>query len=134
YPELPPSPPLLGTVDGDALAAAATHLARVASRDDAVPILSGVLVELGPTSIRATSCDRYRVAIADLPWQPTRAEALRQPLRAVVPAQLFAETAKALDPTARVGVGLGADNDALLTVTDGTRGTTMRLLDGRYPP
>lgn len=133
YPDLPSTPAPLGTVDATALTAAAISLAKIAIREDVVPILSGAFIELGRASITAMASDRYRVAIIDVPWHPTRPEAFAEPVHAVVSARLFAETAKLLDPRAPIRIGVGTGGDSLLSIADDSRVTTMRLLDGRYP-
>lgn len=133
YPELPSMPVPSGTVDAAALTAVAAGLAKVAIREDVVPILSGAFIELGSTSITAMASDRYRVAIMELPWQPSRPAEFAEPIAAVVSARMFAETTKALDPTTPISIGLGGGGDSLLCLSDGTRSTSMRLLDGRYP-
>lgn len=133
YPELPSAPPSLGTADAASLTGAVQLLARVAMREDVVPILSGTFLELGPTTLTVMASDRYRVAILELPWGPDRPETLTEPVHAVVSAKLLADTAKALDQKTPVRIGVGGTGDSLLSLSDDTRCSTMRLLDGRYP-
>jgi DNA polymerase-3 subunit beta len=42
YPELPPTPPLAGTIDGGELAAAVAQVLPAASRDDTLPMLTTI--------------------------------------------------------------------------------------------
>ena len=46
YPELPAPPPLAGTVDGGVLGAAISQVVAAASRDDTLPMLTGVCLDI----------------------------------------------------------------------------------------
>ncbi len=50
YPRLPELPRLAGTVDGGVLATAIGQVAPAASRDDTLPVITGVNVEIEATS------------------------------------------------------------------------------------
>ena len=63
YPELPELPQLAGTADGDALAAAIGQVTPAASRDDTLPMLTAVNVELDGTTMTLAATDRYRMAV-----------------------------------------------------------------------
>ena len=91
YPELPPTPPVAGTVDGGELAAAVAQVVPAASRDDTLPMLTGVCLDIDGESLTLAATDRYRLAVRELPWEPA------QPgLRAValVPARTLADAAR----------------------------------------
>jgi DNA polymerase III subunit beta len=75
YPELPELPQLAGTADGGALAAAIAQVTPAASRDDTLPMLTAVCVELGGETMTLAATDRYRLAVRDLAWQPAVAPA-----------------------------------------------------------
>jgi DNA polymerase-3 subunit beta len=70
YPELPELPQLAGTVDGGALAAAIAQVTPAASKDDTLPMLTAVSVELDGPVMTLAATDRYRLAVRELPWQP----------------------------------------------------------------
>jgi DNA polymerase-3 subunit beta len=75
YPELPELPQLAGTADGGAFATAIAQVAPAASRDDTLPMLTAVSIELGGQTMTLAATDRYRLAVRDLPWQPAASPA-----------------------------------------------------------
>ncbi|MFJ8917698.1 DNA polymerase III subunit beta [Amycolatopsis sp. NPDC102389] len=97
---LPDMPPKVSEVDGHALATALRTVAGTAAKDDALPMFTGVRVQSFSRELRLTASDRYRMAVATL---PLRSEG--EPIDALVPAGLLAETAK----QARGTVGLHGD-------------------------
>ena len=72
YPDLPELPQTAGTVDGGVLAAAISQVAPAASRDDTLPLLTGVNIEVGGDTMTLAATDRYRLAVRELPWSPAR--------------------------------------------------------------
>jgi DNA polymerase III subunit beta len=70
YPELPPTPPLAGTIDGGELAAAVAQVLPAASRDDTLPMLTGICLDITGESITLVATDRYRLAVRELRWAP----------------------------------------------------------------
>src|ERR1700734_4037705 len=70
YPELPELPQLAGTADGGALATAIGQVTPAASRDDTLPMLTAVNVELDGATMTLAATDRYRLAVRDLNWSP----------------------------------------------------------------
>lgn len=131
YPALPASPPTVGGVPAGQFTRATTQLARVAMRDDVVPVLSGAYLELTSQTLTAMASDRYRVAIRELAWD---APAIDDPRAAVVPAKPLADAAKAFDQRGTCRLGLSDEGDALFRLADDNQATTLRLIDGRYPP
>jgi DNA polymerase-3 subunit beta len=103
----PPSaelPPELGRVAGTALRATATAVAGAASREHALPIFTGVRLRTLGDRLSLLATDRYRLAAASLPWQPSGPE-----LHALVPATLLAKAAGALGRSETVGLHADAD-------------------------
>jgi DNA polymerase III subunit beta len=72
YPDLPELPQAAGTVDGGALAAAISQVVPAASRDDTLPLLTGVNIEVNGGTMTLAATDRYRLAVRDLHWDPAR--------------------------------------------------------------
>ena len=70
YPELPPIPPVAGTIDGGELAAAVAQVLPAASRDDTLPMLTGICLDISGESISLVATDRYRLAVRELRWEP----------------------------------------------------------------
>ncbi|MEU3624337.1 DNA polymerase III subunit beta [Amycolatopsis coloradensis] len=98
--QLSEMPPKVSEVDGAALVTALRTVAGTAAKDDALPMFTGVRVQSFSRELRLTASDRYRMAVATL---PLRSEG--EPIDALVPAGLLAETAK----QARGIVGLHGD-------------------------
>lgn len=85
YPGLPEPPPACGTIDGGALAVAASQVVPSASRDDTLPMLTGVCMDVSGTAMTLAATDRYRLAVRTMAWNPAvpglRAAALVRPGR-----------------------------------------------------
>lgn len=131
YPTLPEMPTTTGRIGSDAFAAAVSSVAVAAGRDDTLPVLTGVRVEIEGETITLVATDRYRLAVRELRWQP---ETPGLSAVALVPARTLAETAKALTTGAEVTMALasGATGEGLVGFSGGRRRTTTRLLDGEY--
>jgi len=103
YPDLPELPHTAGTVDGGALAAAVSQVAPAASRDDTLPLLTGVNIEVDGDTMTLAATDRYRLAVRELPWRPSR------PARGgefLVPARTLADAARTMAPGLPVTIRL----------------------------
>ena len=72
YPRLPELPRLAGTVDGGVFATAVGQVTPAASRDDTLPVITGVNLEIEGDTITLVATDRYRLAIRELGWHPAR--------------------------------------------------------------
>jgi DNA polymerase III subunit beta len=70
YPALPGLPPPTGTVDGADLGTAVAQVATSASRDDTLPMLTGIFAEIEGETITLVATDRYRMAVRRLNWAP----------------------------------------------------------------
>ena len=135
YPALPVMPESAGTVDAATFATAVSQVAVAAGKDETLPMMTGVRVELNGPVLALLATDRYRLAVREIEWNPDDPQVSAN---ALVPARTLAETAKALGPLggevtlslATSGVGEG-----MIGLTGGGRRTTSRLLDGaNYPP
>jgi DNA polymerase-3 subunit beta len=142
YPSLPELPPPAGTVDGADLAAAISQVATSASRDDTLPMLTGVFAEIDSETITLAATDRYRLAVRRLSWDPVRPD-LRA--AALIPARALAEAARTMGSGGRVAIALrdpgdrGAGDGSGLPTADGMIGfegagrrLTTRLLGGEF--
>src|SRR5256886_2502048 len=133
YPTLPEMPATAGTVDAGAFATAVAQVAVAAGRDDTLPLLTGVRVELEGSTMTLLATDRYRLAIKELSWHPDTPDAS---LQALVPAKTLADTAKALGPLGgdvTVALSRGGLGEGMIGFVGGERRTTSRLLDGEFP-
>jgi DNA polymerase-3 subunit beta len=93
YPGLPEPPAAAGTVDGGVLAAAAAQVVPSASRDDTLPMLTGVCLDVSGTEMTLAATDRYRLAVRTVPWTPA-VPGLRA--AALVPARTLADVARTM--------------------------------------
>lgn len=136
YPTLPHMPTPAGTVRADEFSQAVAQAVSAAGRDDMLPLLTGVRMEIESSTISLMATDRFRASLRELSWRPERSDASQH---ALVPARVLAETAKALATASDVTVSLSATGtgDGLIgfegVVGSGTRRTTTRLLDGEFP-
>ncbi|GAB3592492.1 DNA polymerase III subunit beta [Angustibacter peucedani] len=132
YPTLPDMPQSTGTVAGDVFTTAVSQVTTAAGRDDTLPILTGVRVEIEGSRITMLATDRYRLAMRTLEWQPEGTDAAAV---ALVPARTLGDTARALGASGTVELALGrtGGGDGLIGFEAGRRRTTSRLLDGEYP-
>jgi DNA polymerase-3 subunit beta len=88
HPGVAAPPPLTGTADGSGLLRAFAAVAGAASRDEALPLFTGVRIRAHGDTLRLIATDRYRLAVAELPWRPVG------PLDVLVPATLVTEIAR----------------------------------------
>ena len=105
YPALPEPPPRAGTLDGGVLAAAAAQVVPAASRDDTLPMLTAVCLDIDGETHDA---GRHRPVPAGgqgVPWPPA-APGLRA--AAMVPARTLADVARSMAPGAQVTVAFEA--------------------------
>jgi DNA polymerase-3 subunit beta len=135
YPSLPEMPTSAGTVDAATFAAAVAQVAIAAGRDETLPMMTGVRIELNGSSMAMLATDRYRLAMRELEWNPDDPEIS---LNALVPAKTLNDTAKALGPiggAVTLALAQGNAGEGMIGLAGGTRRTTSRLLDGaNYPP
>jgi DNA polymerase-3 subunit beta len=122
HPGVPEAPPLAGSVDGDLFVSALTTVAATASRDEALPLFTGVRVRADGDRLVVAATDRYRMAIASLPWTPTM-----HTLDALIPAALLSEVAR----QARGSVALHVDENRV-GLAWGDSVVTTALLDGSF--
>lgn len=132
YPSLPDMPAVAGAIDSDDFAQAVAQVAIAAGRDDTLPVLTGVRLDMDGEKLTMIATDRYRLAIRDLTWRPGAADAS---LHALVPAKTLADTAKAMAAGKEVTLALsqGGTGEGMIGFSGAGRRTTTRLLDGEFP-
>ena len=155
YPALPEMPPATGTVGSDAFATAVSQTAVAAGRDDTLPSLTGVRIEIEGDTLTLISTDRYRLAVRELRWSPAKPDLSAAVL---VPAKALTDTARSLTTAAEVsialalpgedaapgagargqygglyGAGYHGGGDGMIGFEAGGRRTTTRLLSGEFP-
>jgi DNA polymerase-3 subunit beta len=136
YPRLPDMPTSTGTVKADDFATAVAQASAAAGRDEMLPLLTGVRIELEGSTVSLMATDRFRASLRDLTWYPERADISAH---ALVPARVLGETARSLANSGNVmiAVSAGESGDGLIgfegQIGSGSRRTTTRLLEGDFP-
>lgn len=132
YPALPQMPTATGTVPGEVFASAAAQVAIAAGRDDTLPVLTGVRIEIEGETVTLASTDRYRFAVREFLWKPENPDASAV---ALVPAKTLLDTAKALTSGDTVTLALSGSGagEGLIGFEGAGRRTTTRLLEGDLP-
>src|SRR3954454_4434381 len=136
YPTLPDMPTAAGTVKSDVFAHAVSQAVTAAGRDDMLPVLTGVRLEIDGSTISLLATDRFRLSIRELEWNPSTPDATPA---ALGPAKVLADTAKSLTSGSEVTIALstGGAGEGIIgfegAAAGGVRRTTTRLLDGEFP-
>lgn len=130
YPALPQMPSLAGSVDAEEFAAAIGQVTIAAGRDDTLPLLTGVKVEISGEKLTLLATDRYRLAMREMSWRPANPAIERQ---ALVRARTLSDVARSLTSAGSVEILLGEGAD-IIGFEAGGRHTTSLLVDGEYPP
>jgi DNA polymerase-3 subunit beta len=146
YPALPASPAPVGVVDGGVLATAVGQVAPAASRDDTLPMLTAVCLDISGEVMTLAATDRYRLAAREVAVTP-----LEPDLRALalVPARFMVEAARTFGAGTPVTVAFGGDGserpaprggtddqprpaEGLVCFESGHRRLTARLIAGEF--
>ena len=133
YPNLPEMPETLGSIDAENFAHAVAQVASAAGKDDSLPSLTGIHVEVNGENITMAATDRYRLAVRELTFSPARpnTEAV-----ALIRARTLIDATKTLISAKNVNISLAptTSNDRLAGFQSDSKSTTTRLLDGTFPP
>ena len=134
YPALPALPAETGVVAADLFTEAVGQVAVAAGRDDTLPMLTGIRVEIAGDKVVLAATDRFRLAVRELTWS-TNSPGVDAAV--LVPARTLAEAAKAVTPGSEVHLALGSGatvgEDRLLGIRSAGKRSTTRLLDTEFP-
>ncbi|MDE0973975.1 MAG: DNA polymerase III subunit beta [Candidatus Nanopelagicales bacterium] len=130
YPALPDMPTTAGSVDGDIFSEAVAQVAIAAGKDDTIPVLTGIRVEIDGSHVTLAATDRYRLAVRTFPWSPTTTS---PELNTLVPARILADAAKSMGSAKTVELAIAPDGEKLIGFEAEGMRTTTRLLDGEFP-
>lgn len=132
YPQLPVMPASSGEIPGALFATAVSQVAIAAGRDDTLPTLTGIRLEIEGTHLVLAATDRYRLAVREFEWTPLSTDLSAN---ALIPARTLAETAKALASADTMSIALppAGAGEGLIGFEGNGRRTTTRLLDGEFP-
>jgi DNA polymerase-3 subunit beta len=118
------------------LAEAVAQVAVAAGKDDTLPMLTGIKLEVAGSRITLAATDRFRLAVREIDWQPTEPG---MEASILIPAKTLSDAGKTLpsDPAAPVeldfGSGVAVAQDGILGIVAEGRRTTTRLLDAEFP-
>jgi DNA polymerase-3 subunit beta len=131
YPSLPSMPSSAGVVDSDVFAEAVGQVAVAAGRDDTLPMLTGVRLEIEDDRVTLAATDRYRLAVREFAWRPDTPGISAAVL---VPARTLADAARTLTsgPEITVSLSSGGSGEGILGLSGKDRQTTTRLLDAEF--
>lgn len=136
YPQLPTLPQQTGSLPVDLFSEAVSQVAVAAGKDDTLPMLTGIRVEIEGTDVVLAATDRFRLAVRKLEWMPTAGDVTAAVL---VPARTLSESAKTLGGNTlspvelALGSGASVGTDGMLGIVADGRRTTTRLLDAEFP-
>jgi DNA polymerase-3 subunit beta len=136
YPALPDMPAVIGTVAANVFTAAVAQAVTAAGRDDMLPVLTGVKLEIDGTRLSLLATDRFRLSLRELEWSPLQPDLS---ISALVPARVLSDTAKSLAPDTEVSIALAGSGagEGLIgfesTAGGSSRRTTTRLIEGAFP-
>ncbi|MGJ5666245.1 DNA polymerase III subunit beta [Rhodococcus aetherivorans] len=136
YPQLPELPQQTGSLPVEVFAEAISQVAVAAGKDDTLPMLTGIRVEIDGTHMVLAATDRFRLAVRKIEWMPTADTATAAVL---VPAKTLSESAKTVGGSSNspvqlaLGAGSSVGAEGLLGIVADGRRTTTRLLDAEFP-
>jgi DNA polymerase-3 subunit beta len=136
YPQLPEMPPIVGELAPEVFARAVSQVAVAAGRDDTLPMLTGIRVEIDGPSLTMAATDRFRLAVREFTWEPGEGGPTSgggEATAILAPAKTLSEAAKTLTSSgSKIELALGR-GDGLLGLSGGGRRSTTRLLDAEFP-
>jgi len=133
YPQLPAMPPHAGELAGEVFGLAVSQVAVAAGKDDTLPMLTGVRVEINGDKLTLVATDRFRLAMREFNWKPDENMSSAGELAVLVPARTLAEAAKALGTSGTTVEIALAPGEGLIGLSGSGRRTTSRLLDTEFP-
>ncbi len=113
------------TVSADALLETLASVGRAVSRDEARPVLTGILVRFGDGKLVMAATDSYRLSYKETPLEGTVPD-----IEAIVPARALEELRRLASSGSTLELGV-QENQVLFGV-DGTWLTTRRI-EGQFP-
>lgn len=129
YPQLPVIPDTTGVVSASRFQHAVSQVSIATSKDDTLPILTSVRVEIDGDRVTLLATDRYRLAMRELTWNP------RVPdfsANALVRGKTLTDVAKSMTGDIEISLAESNGKEMLAFTADG-RSTTSLLVEGDYP-
>lgn len=126
FPTLKPPAGTRVVAGAGVFAEAVAQVARAASKDEARPVLTGVLLEVSHEGVTLASTDSYRLAVRDL-VATSAGEA-----RAIVPERALSEGGRAAQAAEKGDVEMFMD-ESQASFQIGPFTLTSRLIEGEFP-
>jgi DNA polymerase-3 subunit beta len=133
YPNLPNLPETSGTIASELFATAVNQVAVAAGRDDSLPTLTGIHIDITKETITLAATDRYRLAVREINWTPNDPELTTT---ALLRARTLADAARTIANTKNVSISIAptSNNERLVGFASEAKTMTSRQLDGSFPP
>lgn len=129
YPALPEIPETSGTVASSDFQHAVSQATIATSKDDTLPILTSVRVEIEGETVTLLATDRYRLAVREFTWNPRRPDFSAT---ALVRGRTLSDAAKAMGGDVEIALAESGGKEMLAFSANG-RVTTSLLVKGDYP-
>jgi len=113
-------------VEAQAFAEAVSQVGRAASKDEARPVLTGVLTEVNREGVTFVATDSYRLAVREL------VATAGGEMKAIVPERALSEAGRAASGIERGEIELLVD-EAQVSFRVGEFTLTSRLIEGEFP-
>jgi len=133
YPNLPSVPATAGEIASDVFATAVNQVAIAAGKDDSLPTLTGVHIDIKGNNITLAATDRYRLAVKEITWS---AKDKDNETATLLRARTLFDAAKSLAGATNVTIALSptGSNEKLVGFVSEDKTMTSRTLDGTFPP
>jgi DNA polymerase-3 subunit beta len=126
-------PPHAGKLAGEVFGLAVSQVAVAAGKDDTLPMLTGVRVEIAGDKLTLVATDRFRLAMREFAWEPEESLTASGEIAVLVPARTLADAAKSLGTSGNTVEVALSPGDGLIGLSGSGRRTTSRLLDTEFP-
>ncbi len=128
FPQLPVFSGQGFTVEKAAFLETVDRVAPSASRDETRPVLTGVLIHFGSTSVQMVATDSYRLSVKDTPVESSVVEKVQ----VIVPARTLLELSRIATGTGDAALVIEpSENQVMFRV--GGISLISRLIDGQFP-
>lgn len=129
YPALPAVPETTGVMSASDFQGAVGQVNIATSKDETLPILTAMRVEIEGDRVTLLATDRYRLAVREFTWNPRnpQVEAV-----ALVRGKTMAEAVKAMSGDIEIALAESGGKEMLAFSSEG-RVTTSLLVEGDYP-
>lgn len=129
YPALPEVPDTSGVASAGNFSHAVSQVSIATSKDETLPILTSVRVEIEGDTVTLLATDRYRLAVREFRWNPRTPDISAT---ALVRGRTLADAARAMGGDVEIALAQSGGKD-MLAFSGGGRVTTSLLVEGDYP-